>query len=86
MAHVTPVTAKVSKWEDIDAAAVGYLKNFAFTADPNRGPHPPAVRWPRYTNGTDSMLEFAGAAATVRPGLKADQCAFWDARTVPIAR
>ena len=65
--------------------ASGYLANFVFTGDPNPGPHAPAVHWPRYTNGTDTMLELAGAGATARPGLRAAQCEFWDDRTVPIA-
>lgn len=76
------VAAKPTDKELADISAA-YLVNFAFTGDPNTGPNVVRVPWPLYDNTTDTALDL-GATVLPRVGLKAEQCDFWDARTVPI--
>ncbi|XP_060556303.1 crystal protein-like [Ruditapes philippinarum] len=56
---------------------IGYWTNFAYTSDPNKGPHSVSLQWPLYDSAS-KIIKFKAPSNTVIDNYLEKYCDFWD--------
>ena len=64
--------------ERLSDEMIGRWTNFAYTADPNIGPHSVGTTWPNYDTRSN-VLKFSTPNSTVVKNYLKEKCDFWDA-------
>jgi len=68
-----------TKEEVLSSQMIYYFSNFAYTSDPNTGPHAAKLStpWPKY-DSTDKVMKFETPENKVEPKYMKEFCDFWD--------
>ncbi|KAK3610331.1 hypothetical protein CHS0354_029801 [Potamilus streckersoni] len=65
--------------EKLSSQLMSYWANFAFTGNPNTGPHPVELEWPSYdASQAWPLMHFQTPSSSVINDYRSDYCTFWD--------
>lgn len=63
--------------ETLSEQLIYYWTNFAYTSDPNKGPHAVRTQWPQYSN-QDQILKIQTPESKAEVNYMKEFCDFWD--------
>ena len=64
--------------EILSDSMIYYWSNFAYSSNPNEGPHPVKLEWPVYNPSGKSILRFKTPTNDLLTAYRKDFCDFWD--------
>lgn len=63
--------------EDLSIQMIYYWTNFAYTSNPNEGPHAVKLQWPQYNNSS-KLMNFKTPTNEIIENYLVQYCDFWD--------